>query len=43
MSNSAIPDLISEDIFRFGPGDRYALPIGRARALADGREVPRKA
>ena len=30
MSNSAIPDLISEDIFRFGPGDRYALPIGTA-------------
>ena len=47
MSNSAIPDLISEDIFRFGPGDRYALPIGtaapeRARALADGREVPHR-
>ena len=30
MFNSAIPDLISEDIFRFGPGDRYALPIGTA-------------
>ena len=30
MSNSASPDLISEDIFRFGPGDRYALPIGTA-------------
>ena len=45
MFNSAIPDLISEDIFRFGPGDRYALPIGTAApdALADGREVPHKA
>ena len=28
MKPSAVPALIKENLFRFGPGDKFVLPIG---------------
>ena len=29
MTDCVVPNLLSEDILRFGPGDKFVLPIGR--------------